>query len=72
VDLRYSDHLAQILHRKADNPKTGPVIVRKTQLQKRRQKNITNYGKVFFLCDAVNTSCDARVRLYIVFKQHFL
>jgi hypothetical protein len=33
LDLRYSDHLGQILHRKADNPKTGPVIVRKRQLQ---------------------------------------
>jgi len=27
----YSDHLAQILHIKTDNPKPRPVIVRKRQ-----------------------------------------
>jgi len=31
LDLGYSDHLAQILHIKTDNPKPRPVIVRKRQ-----------------------------------------
>jgi hypothetical protein len=51
LDLGYSDHLAKILHSKADNPKTGPVIVRKRQFQKRIHKNLStsyiNYGNVF-------------------------
>jgi hypothetical protein len=39
LDLWYSDHLIQILHRKSDNPKTGPIIVRKRQLQRRIEEN---------------------------------
>jgi len=31
LDLGYSDHLAQILHIKTDNPKSRSVIVRKRQ-----------------------------------------
>jgi hypothetical protein len=31
LDFGYSDHLAQILHIKTNNPKPKPVIVRKRQ-----------------------------------------
>jgi len=53
LDLRYSDHLAEIVHRKADNPQTGPTTVTKRQLQRRTEENIStgyikNYGKIFF------------------------
>ena len=35
-DLGYSDHIAQILHIKTDNPKPRPVIVRKRQFTEKR------------------------------------
>jgi hypothetical protein len=46
--------------------------VTKRQLQKTIQNNlstfyITNYGKIFFLCDDVNTSLDAYLSLFVYY-----